>query len=59
MKYKIIRFFSDENKDNKIIQRGLTLEEAQKHCSREDTHKIKPNGEVVWFDGYDEEYPTN
>lgn len=34
---------------NKVIARGLTLEEAQEHCRRDDTHG---NG---WFDGYERE----
>ena len=33
--YKIIRFFQEE--DNKIIDTGLTLEEAQKHCNDPET----------------------
>jgi hypothetical protein len=45
--YKIVRFrFKDEPED---IVRGLTLEQAQAHCQREDTH-----GEG-WFDGYTED----
>ena len=40
-RYKIIRMFKDENISNKIIKKGLTLEQAQKHCN--DGH---------WFDGY-------
>lgn len=47
--YKIVRFFRDENKQSKIIQEGLTLDEAQEHCKREDTH-----GDG-WFDGYSQE----
>lgn len=47
MTYKIIRF--KFNEDNEVIKRGLTLEEAQEHCQREDTH-----GDG-WFDGYDED----
>ena len=46
-KYKIIRF--KRYGDNEVIKRGLTLEQAQKHCSDETTH-----GEG-WFDGYNEE----
>jgi hypothetical protein len=44
--YKIIRFFFDGDAENK--ETGLTLEEAQAHCKREDTH-----GDG-WFDGYTE-----
>ena len=43
--YRVIRFSMTEPKEE--IKDGLTLEEAQAHCSREDTH-----GEG-WFDGYD------
>jgi len=45
--YKIIRFFQDEDKPSEVITRGQTLEQAQAHCRREDTH-----GDG-WFDGYD------
>ena len=50
--YKIIRFYRDENhSDNKkVILTGLTEEEAQEHCQREDTRE-----KGVWFDGYTEE----
>jgi len=50
--YYIIRFYRDENHpDNKkIIRRGLTLAEAQAHCSRKDTQEAG-----VWFDGYNKE----
>ena len=47
MTYKIVRFRFKGG--NEVIATGLTLEEAQEHCSREDTH-----GDG-WFDGYDEE----
>ena len=46
--YKIIRFYQDD-RPSRTIQTGLTLEEAQAHCTREDTH-----GDG-WFDGYSEE----
>jgi hypothetical protein len=45
--YKIIRFYFNDAPC--IIKRGLTLDEAQAHCRRDDTH-----GEG-WFDGYDED----
>ena len=49
--YSIIRFYAPHlNKNNRVIQRGLTLEEAQAHCKDPDTRKA---GE--WFDGYDAE----
>jgi hypothetical protein len=48
--YKIIRMRRDG--PNEVIRGGMTLEEAQAHCQREDTH-----GEG-WFDGYDLENPT-
>lgn len=47
--YKITRFYKDWSRDNKTILTGLTLDEAQAHCRREDT-----KGED-WFDGYEEE----
>jgi len=50
-RYRIIRhLFSGQNRE---IHRGLTLEEAQEHCSREDTHG------KGWFDGYECENPTD
>jgi hypothetical protein len=45
--YKIIRF--NKQGDNTVIKRGLTLEEAQQHCRRDDTE-----GED-FFDGYEKE----
>jgi len=49
--YKIIRFYYPSlNKDNEIIQEGLTLQEAQEHCQQDDTKQ-----EGIYFDGYIEE----
>ena len=50
--YKIIRKYQDWNHHDKekVIDTGLTLEEAKKHCNDPDTHK-----EGVWFDAYYEE----
>lgn len=45
--YEIVRFVFQG--DDKVIKTGLTLEEAQEWCQREDTH-----GDG-WFDGYREE----
>lgn len=51
MTYKIVRFYAPHlNKTNRVIQRGLTLEQAQEHCKNPSTRKA---GE--WFDGYDAE----
>ena len=49
--YTIIRFHQDTSHPDhrKVIETGLTLEEAQEHCQSEDTH-----GEG-WFDGYESE----
>ena len=50
--YKIVRFcFDNNNPDHrKVVRSGLTLEEAQDHCQRDDTRE-----QGVWFDGYEEE----
>lgn len=45
--YKIIRF--RQHGDNEVLVRGLTLEQAQEHCNRDDT---RGDG---WFDGYAKE----
>jgi len=55
MSYKIIRMYRDENKSKRVIRTGLSLEEAQEHCNREETHKLNRDGSVVWFDGYTKE----
>ena len=47
MTYKIIRFRFDGN--HRTMKKGLTLEEAKKHCS-----DPAPSGDG-WFDGYTEE----
>jgi hypothetical protein len=44
--YKITRFYQDDI-DSETIATGLTLDEAQAHCRRDDTH-----GDG-WFDGYE------
>jgi hypothetical protein len=49
--YKIIEFRQDDQhpRHRKVINTGLTLEQAQAHCSDESTH-----GDG-WFHGYEEE----
>jgi len=46
--YQIVRYYRDD-KGSEVKKTGLTLEEAQEHCQREDT-----KGEN-WFDGYESE----
>ena len=49
--YNIKRMYAPGRKERDyIIKTGLTLEEAQAWCKREDTHE-----KGVFFDGYDEE----
>lgn len=46
--YRIERFFADDRPSETVV-RGLTLEQAQAHCDRDDTQGDD------WFDGYYEE----
>lgn len=49
--YKIVRHYAPHlDEPSKVIKTGLTLEEAQEHCS---DPKTREDGE--WFDGYTEE----
>ena len=48
--YRVVRFYRDSFlTPREYVSSGLSLEEAQAHCRREDTH-----GDG-WFDGYEEE----
>lgn len=50
MTYCIIRFYKPSlNRSNKVIKRGLTLEEAQAHCKDPKTCTSE------YFDGYNKE----
>ena len=58
--YKIIRFYmhKDGSTHRRTIKSGLTLEEAQEHCKREDTcmkgNPTKYGSQYRgWFDGYE------
>lgn len=53
--YKIVRRYFDDGKPAKVLRRGLSLEEAQEHCSRNDTHAPMKDGVRAWFDGYEED----
>lgn len=51
--YSIIRFrFQGENS---VIKTGLTLDEAQEHCQRDDTRGGSTEQGTAWFDGYESE----
>jgi len=60
--YKIVRHYF--NNGNRVIERGLTLEEAQAHCRDPETSsstattakaRARTKRYGKWFDGYDEE----
>ena len=62
MTYKIIRMYF-EDYPNRQIKRGLTLEQAQAHCSDPETSsrtatksagKARTRTRGPWFDGYEE-----
>ena len=61
-KYKIVRSFLNHSK--RLIKRGLTLAEAQRHCQDPETSsktcKLSRNVQRTkvfgpWFDGYEHE----
>lgn len=52
-RYNIIRYYFKGN--NRIKERGLSLEQAREWCNREDTHAKKDKkGHRDWFDGFTE-----
>lgn len=64
MSYKIIRFFQNDDVPNRVHRRGLTLEQAQKHCRNPETssstcerltNRRRTERHGPWFDGYEEE----
>lgn len=57
MEYRIVRFYF--KKPCCVMREGLTLEEAQEHCSDPETSSntsSDPNANLngPWFDGYEE-----
>lgn len=62
-RYNIVRFYRDAAIRRRIITRGVTLEEAQRHCGDPETSSstcTKAAGRArtrrmgAWFDGYEE-----
>lgn len=60
MSYSIVRFYAD-HREQRTLQMGLTLDDAQEHCQDPDTSSrttTDPDAELGdWFDGYREEQP--
>ena len=61
--YKIVRMYFNSEYPTRTIASGLTLQEAQKHCSDPETSSrtaVKAEGmkrtrqRGAWFDGYQE-----
>ncbi len=57
--YKIVRFYQRDANARETIKTGLTLEEAQEHCSDPETSSRTSTSDDgtrgPWFDGYYEE----
>lgn len=62
--YKIVRSYFDTQHPKEIVKKGLTLEEAQKHCQDPETssrtctkamNKRRTKERGPWFDGYTKE----
>lgn len=63
-KYKIVRSYFRDSRRQRVINTGLTLEQAQEHCSDPETSsrtctsakaKARTRTHGPWFDGYEEE----
>lgn len=61
--YRIIRFYRDAGIRRRVIDLGLTLEQAQAHCKDPETSsstctsktaKARTRRVGAWFDGYEE-----
>lgn len=62
--YKIVRMYMRSDVPNRTINTGLTLEQAQAHCSDPETSsrtatsakaRARTRARGPWFDGYEEE----
>lgn len=62
--YRIIRFYRDASVRRRVIETGLTLEQAQAHCHDPETNsstateskaKARTQRMGAWFDGYEHE----
>lgn len=62
--YKVVRFYQDPNKGRRVVDRGLTLKQAQAHCNDPETSSRTATGKAGrartrrhgdWFDGYEKE----
>jgi hypothetical protein len=54
--YNIIRFYRDD-RPNRVIAGGVTLEEARAHCNDPESSSrtaTAPDEDGDWFDGYEE-----
>jgi hypothetical protein len=63
-RYKIVRMYFNDDVDNEVITKGLTLEQAQAHCSDPETSSSTATSPAAvartaangpWFDGYEEQ----
>lgn len=61
--YRIIRFYRDAGIRRRVLDVGLTLEQAQAHCKDPETSsstatsktaKARTRRVGAWFDGYEE-----
>jgi len=62
--YRIVRFYLNAGMRRRVIDTGLTLEEAQDHCKDPDSSSSTCSSKTgcartrkvgAWFDGYEEE----
>lgn len=59
--YKIVRYYENAGIRRRVIDTGLTLEQAQKHCNDPESSFATATGKTAkdrtrkvgpWFDGY-------